>query len=215
MRRIGLAVVLVVSLILAPVAAEAQASKVPRIGYLAGSLASSPQLPQAFRQGLRDLGYVEGSNVVIEYRDAEGKLERLPALAAELVALKVDVILSVSRLHALASKRATKSMPIVFACVADPVKSGLVTYRERSGGKVQGLTSLSPELVEKRLHLLNHAVPEASRIAVLWQHGGQGERTDKDLLKEAEVASRALLVRLQFVEARAPADFDRPFSDMI
>ena len=123
--------------------------------------------------------------------------------------------MAVSTLHALAAKRATKNIPIVFAYVADPVTSGLVTSLARPGGNVTGLTSLSPELVGKRLELLKQAVPGASRIAVLWQPGGQGERTDKDLLKEAEVAGRALGVRLQFVEARVPADFDRAFSDMI
>src|SRR5947208_3042695 len=105
-----------------------QAAKVARIGYLAGYLAATPHLPEAFRQGLRDLGYVEGRNVVIEYRDAEGKLERLPALAAELVALKVDVIVAAqSTVTVLAAKQATKTIPIVFPVASDPVTSGLVT----------------------------------------------------------------------------------------
>src|SRR5215471_20764582 len=122
-----------------PITGRAQrAAKVARIGYLSTNLASSPYHHEAFRQGLRDLGYVEGSNVVIEYRDAEGKVERLPALAAELVALKVDVILAVSTLHALAAKRATKNIPIVFAYVADPVTSGLVTSLARPGAMSRG-----------------------------------------------------------------------------
>ena len=128
----------------APLAAEAQqAAKVARIGYLTGSLAASPHLPEAFRQGLRDLGYVEGRNLVIEYRDAEGKLERLPALAAELVALKVDVIVA-GHTPALAAKQATRTLPIVFAAVADPVASGLVASLARPGGNVTGLSTLSP-----------------------------------------------------------------------
>src|SRR5262249_11650234 len=159
-------------------------------------------------------GYVEGRNVVIEHRSAEGKLERLPALAAELVALKVDVIVAAAALPALAAKLATRTIPIVFAGVADPVTSGLVSGLARPGGNVTGLSSLAPELVGKRLELLTHAVPGVSLVTVLWQPGGQVERTDKDMLKEAEVAALALGVRLQFVEARGSDDFDRAFSDM-
>jgi putative ABC transport system substrate-binding protein len=202
-------------LLAAPLGAEVQqAAKIPRIGYLTGSLATSPHLPEAFRQGLRDLGYVESRNVVIEYRDAEGKLERLPALAAELVALKVDVIVAGGTPVALTAKEATRTLPIVFAAAADPVTDGLVTSLARPGGNVTGLSALTPELVGKRLELLKQAVPEVSRVAVLWQSGGQGERTEKDLLKGAEGAAPALGVRLQFVEARGPADVDRAYSDM-
>jgi ABC-type uncharacterized transport system substrate-binding protein len=168
----------------APLAAEAQqGTKAARVGYLAGNLAGGPHLPEAFRQGLRDLGYVEGRNVVIEYRDAEGKLERLPALAAELVALKVDVIFAVGTLHALAAKQATKTIPIVFAAATDPVTDGLVTGLARPGGTVTGLSILAPELVGKRLEQLKQAVPGVSRVAVLWHPGGQGERTAKDMLR--------------------------------
>ena len=178
----------------APFAAEAQqATKVARIGYLSTSLAVSPQTHEAFRQGLRDLGYVEGRNVVIEYRDAEGKVERLPALAAELVSLKVDVIVAAEgTVTALAAKQATRTLPIVFASAAgDPVGSGLVTSLARPGGNVTGLSAFAPELVGKRLELLKQAVPGVTRVAVLWQPGGQGERTNKDMLKGAEVAARA------------------------
>jgi putative ABC transport system substrate-binding protein len=200
----------------APLAAEAQqAAKVARIGYLSTNLAANPHIQEAFRQGLRDLGYVEGRNVVIEYRDAEGKPERLPALAAELVALKVDVIVAAAGNHlALAAKQATRTLPIVFAAVTDPVAIGLVTSLARPGGNVTGTSVLSPELVGKRLELLTQAVPGVSRVAVLWLPGALGERTEKDMLKEADVAARALGVRLQFVEARGPADLDRAFSDM-
>jgi putative ABC transport system substrate-binding protein len=202
-------------LVAAPLAAEAQqAAKIARIGYLTGSLAGGLHLAEAFCQGLRDLGYVEGRNLVIEYRDAEGKLERLPALAAELVALKVDVIVVGGRLHALAAMQATRTLPIVFAAVSDPVQSGLVTSLARPGGNVTGSSNLNPELVGKCLEQLKQAVPGVSRVAVLWQPGAVGERTEKDMLKAAEVAGRALGVRLQFVEARGPADFDRAFSDM-
>jgi len=177
---------------------------------------ASPHTREAFRQGLRDLGYVEGRNVVIEYRSAEGKYERFPALAAELVALKVDVIVAAgSTPAALAAKQATRTILIVFASAADPVASGLVTSLARPGGNVTGLSTVGSELVGKRLEQLKQAVPGVSRVAVLWQpQGVLGERTRKDMLKEADVAARALGVRLQFVEARGPADFDRAFSDM-
>ena len=135
-----------VALLAAPFAAEAQqAAKVARIGFLATNLAASPHLQEAFRQGLRDLGYVEGRNVVIEYRDAEGKFERLPALAAELVALKVDVIVAPATAGALAAKQATRTLPIVFATASDPVGSGLVTSLARPGGNITGSSLLAPE----------------------------------------------------------------------
>jgi putative ABC transport system substrate-binding protein len=200
----------------APLAVEAQqAAKVARIGYLALNLAANPHLREAFLQGLRDLGYVEGRNLMIETRSAEGKRERLPALAAELVALKVDVIVVAGgTLAALAAKQATRTLPIVFTPAADPVESGLVTSLARPGGNVTGLSILAPELVGKCLEQLKQAVPGVSRVAVLWQPGAVPERTEKDMLKGAEVAARALGVRPQFVEARGPADFDRAFSDM-
>jgi putative ABC transport system substrate-binding protein len=204
------------AILAAPLAAEAQqAAKIARIGYLTGNLASAPHLPEAFRQGLRDLGYVEGRNVVIEYRDAEGKPERLPALAAELVALKVDVIVAAEGTPpALAATQATRTLPIVFTTVGDPVTSGLVTSLARPGGNVTGLSLLFPELVGKGLEHLKQAVPGVSRVAVLLQPGAVPERTYKDILKEAEAAARTLGVRLQVVEARGPADIDRAFSDM-
>jgi putative ABC transport system substrate-binding protein len=202
-------------LLTAPLAAEAQqATKVARIGYLSPNLAASPHLREAFLQGLRDLGYVEGRNVVIEIRSAEGKFERLPALAAELVALKVDVILATGTPASLAAEHATRTLPIVFVAAADPVTSGFVTSLARPGGNITGLFNLAPELVGKCLEQLTQAVPGVSRVAALWQPGGQGERMDKDMLKAADVAARALGVRVQFVEARGPTDFDRAFSDM-
>ena len=203
-------------LLAAPLAAEAQqAAKVPRIGYLSINLAGGPHMTEGFRQGLHDLGYVEGRNVVIEFRDAEGKLERLPALAAELVALKVDVIFVGGGTRVtLAAMQATKTIPIVFTGVGDPVESGLVTSLARPGGNVTGLSNLGPELVGKRLELLKQAVPGVDRVAVLWLPGALGERTDKDMLTGADVASRALGLRLQFVEARGADEFVRAFSDM-
>ena len=202
-------------LLAAPLAAEAQqTTKVARIGYLGRDIVPAPHLPEAFLQGLRDLGYVEGRSVVVEYRDAEGKSERLPALAAELVALKVDVIVAASIQPALAARQATRTLPIVFATIGDPVSSGLVASLARPGGNVTGLSSLTPELVGKSLELLTQAVPGVSRVAVLWQPGFLGERAERDSLARAEVAAQALGVRPQFVEARNPADFERAFSEM-
>jgi putative ABC transport system substrate-binding protein len=193
-------------------AVEAQpADKVPRIGFLGGK--AVPQNLEAFLQGLRDLGYVEGRNVVIEYRDPEGKFERLPALAAELVALKVDVIFAGNTPYALAAKQATTTIPIVFVSL-DAVTSGLVTSLARPGGNLTGLSGLIPDLIGKWLEHLKQVVPRVSRIAVLWQPGAYPERTEKEMLTRAAVAGRALGVRLQFVEARGPADFDRAFSEM-
>ena len=196
------------------VAGAQQAGKVDRIGYLGTNRAANPHLHKAFRQGLRDLGYVEGRNFVIEYRDAEGKVERLPALAAELVALKLDVIVAPGTPQALAAKQPTRTIPIVFTVASDPLPDGLVTSLARPGGNVTGLATLSPELVGKGLEQLKRAVPEVSRLAVLWQPGALGERTEKDMLTEADAAGRVLGVRLQFFEARGPADLDRTFPDM-
>ena len=134
-------------------------------------------------KGLRDLGYVEGRNVVIEYRDAEGKLDLLPALAAELVALKVDVILATIPIAALAAKQATRSIPIVFTLAPDPVGSGLVTSLARPGGNATGITNLAVDLVGKCLELLAQAVPGVSRVAFLWLPGIFGGRTETDMLK--------------------------------
>ena len=197
------------TILVARLAAEAQqAAKIARIGYLSGNQATSPHLREAFRQGLRDLGYVEGRNLVIEYRDAEGNFARIPALAAELVAEAGNTAVP------LAAKQATRTLPIVFASAADPVGSGLVTSLARPGGNVTGLASLNAELVGKRLELLTQALPGVGQVAVLWLPGALGERTEKEMLTGAAVAARGLGVRLQFVEARNPADIDRAFSDM-
>ena len=204
------------ALLATPLAADGQQSaKVARIGYLSPNLASGPRLRDAFLQGLRDLGYVEGRNVVIEYRDAEARLERVPALTAELVALKVDVIfVAGSTRVTLAAMQATKTIPIVFADVGDPVESRLVASLARPGGNVTGLSSVGAELVGKRLEVLKQAVPGVDRVAVLWLPGALGERTDKDMLTGADVAARALGLQLQFVEARSADEFARAFSDM-
>ena len=196
-------------------AAAQQPARIARIGYVASDLGRGPlHLLEAFRQGLRDLGYVEGRNVVIEYRDAAGKLERLPALAAELVALKVDVIFAPGTQHVQAAKQATATIPVVFADVDDPVARGFVANLARPGGNITGLANLNTDLVGKWLELLKQAVPRVNHVAFLWQPGSLPERAREEIVKRAEVAARTLGVRLQFVEVRAPEDFDRAFSDM-
>ena len=160
------------SLLAVPFAADAQqAAKVPRIGFLVASSASDSayaRLIEAFRQGLRDLGYVEGQNIFIEYRYAEGTYERLPALAAELVRLKVNVIVSHSTPGPSAAKQATSTIPIVMTSAGDPVGSGLVSSMAQPGGNITGLSLMAPELGGKRLQLLKQFLPGLSRVAVLW-----------------------------------------------
>src|SRR5262245_30430469 len=176
---IGVALVIVGLFDLAAPEAQ-QVGKVARIGWLwFDAQGASPQFREAFRQRLHDLGYIEGRNLVIEYKDAEGKIERLPALAAELVALKVDVI--VAPATALSAQTATKTIPVVFLA-SDPVASGLVTNLARPGGNLTGVSTLGPDLVGKSLEVLTQAVPGISSIAVLWQPGLSGERTERNML---------------------------------
>jgi putative ABC transport system substrate-binding protein len=215
MTRVWAVATAALALLAAPLAAVAQpAGKIPQIGYLSPNLAADAHLHEAFRQGLRDLGYVEGRTLLIENRDAEGNWERLPVLAAELVALTVDVIVATNTPGALAAAQATKTRPIVFAAVGDPVTSGLVTSLARPGGNVTGTSGGAPELIGKCLEQLKQAVPRISRVAVLWQQGAFGGRTERDMLKRADVAARGLRLRPQFVEARDPDDFDSVFSEM-
>jgi ABC-type uncharacterized transport system substrate-binding protein len=166
---IGCLVTFTLSLLAAPLTVEAQPSaKVARIGYLApGGGAGSPPA-EAFRQGLRELGYVEGHNLALEFRAAEGKSDVLPALAAELVQLPVDVIVALSSVAAQAAKHTTTTIPIVMVSSGDPVATGLVASLARPGGNLTGLTGLATELSGKRLELLREAVPSLSRVAVLW-----------------------------------------------
>ncbi len=214
--RLALSVGLALVGFATPVVGDAQTpAKVARIGYLGVDLASDDsRTREAFLEGLRGLGYVEGRNLLIEYRDAKGKPERFPALAVELIALKVDVIVTAGgTLAALAAKRATTTVPIVFTAVGDPVADGLVASLARPGGNLTGL-SLLLQLVDKLLELLKQTVPEISRVALLLKPDAAPDRTIKDYLTAAEAAAQALGVRLQVVEARGPEDFDRAFSDM-
>jgi putative tryptophan/tyrosine transport system substrate-binding protein len=172
--------------------AEAQQpKKVPRIGFLIPSVpANYATRIETFREGLRELGYVEGKNIVVEYRFAEGKQDRLRELAAELVNLKVDLIVAAA--SARAAKDATKTIPIVFAAIADPVAQGIVASLARPGGNLTGVSVLAPELTGKRLELLKEAAPKVKRVAFLWNPSGPG---DLPLFKEAEAASGTLGLR--------------------
>jgi len=154
----------------APLASDAQQTgKLPQVGVLTAVLAPTTKLfYEVFQQGLRELGYVEGQNIALEYRSAEGKYEQLPALAAELVGLPVAVIVTWGTPAALAAQRATTTIPVVFTAVADPLLSGLVRGFAQPGGNITGVTHIPSELDTKRLQLLKEAVPSASRVAVLW-----------------------------------------------
>ena len=186
-----------------------QAKKIPRIGFLApGSSSSDSPRVDPFRQGLRELGYTEGQNIVIELRFAEGKSERLPALVADLIQLKVDVIVLSGTPAAQVAKQATTMIPIVMGTSADPVGTGLVTSLARPGGNVTGLSTLGSDLSGKRLELLKEVVPGVSRIAVLSNPTNQSVPA---LLRETEVAAQSLGVQVQFLEARSPDELDKVF----
>ena len=195
-----------------PVAAAAQqAGKVPRIGFLFyGSPGPSPEL-DAFRQGLRELGYIEGQNITIEYRFAGGRLGQLPELAAELVRLKLDVIVTPGTPASVAAKQATSTIPIVFAGVADAVGAGLVADFARPGGNITGLTSISAELGGKRLELLKAVAPKASRVAVLYN---PADRSNVLVLKELQESAPALRLTLQPLGVRGPGEFEGAFVAM-
>ena len=197
-------------LLAAPLAAEAQpAGKVYRIGVLEST---SPALNAAnlaaFQQELRELGYVERQNYAIEYRSADGRLERFPDLAAELVRLKVDLIVTRGTTGALAAKNATRTIPIVMATSGDPVAAGLVASLARPGGNVTGLSSINAELVGKRLGFLKEAIPGLARIAVVLNLSNPTLVTQR---KQIEVAARSLGFQPQFLDVRTPEDLGRAF----
>jgi len=190
-----------------------QPTKVPRIGIL--RIESPPATASigltAFRAGMRDLGYVEGQNVSFEYRWAEGKYERLPDLAADLLRLKLDVILSEATAATEAARQAIKTIPIVFVLVSDPVASGFVASLARPGGNITGLTNMSSDLSGKQLELLKESVPDATRVSLLFNSSNPSTPL---LLKETEAAARSLQVQLQLHDARDPKDLDSLFLAM-
>src|SRR2546422_4843585 len=202
-------------LLAAPLAAKAQPrEKVPRVGYLSPGSPSEPfrrRRFEAFRQGRRELGYVEGQNIAIESRWAEGKYDRYPALAADLVRLKVDVIVAMSGAATQAAQQATRTIPIVMSLVNDPVGSGLVPSLAHPGGNITGTSVMSPDLIGKQLQLLKEVVPKVSRVAFLRHPANPASAAN---LREAEAAARGLGVRLQTLEARNPQEIDSAFAAM-
>jgi putative tryptophan/tyrosine transport system substrate-binding protein len=192
------------------VSADAQQpKKVPRIGFLVASSASANSARvEAFRQGLRELGYVEGKNIIIESRFAEGKTDRLPALAADLVRLKVDVIVSAGPAVTRPASEATKTIPIVMAQDGDPVANGFVASLARPGGNITGLATLAPELSGKQLELLKEIVPKLSRVAVL---GNSTVPGNEQALRETELAAGAFGVKLQYLDVQNPKEIELAF----
>jgi len=191
------------------VAQAQQAAKVPRLGFLIGGSASAVAARiEAFRQGLREIGYVEGKNIFIEWRFGEGKLDRLPALAAELVRLKVDIIVTSGGTPTRAAKEATSTIPIVMAQDSDPVGSGYVASLASPGGNITGLSSLAPELGGKRLELLKEIVPKLSRVAVLGTSTNPGYA---QVLREIELVAKAFRVKLQYLDVLSSKDIATAF----
>ena len=211
MKRAAVPSILVVVVLLAvAVIAEAQQpAKVRRIGYLSPTSPSvSPTRIEAFRQGLRELGYVEGKNIVIEYRYAEGKFDRLPALAAELVRLKIELIVTTGPTVTRAAKEATTTVPIVMATDTDPVGNEFVASLARPGSNITGLSSLAPELSGKQLELLKEVVHRLSRVAVFGTSTNPG---NSQMLREVKLAAGAFGVKLQYLEVRGPKDIETAF----
>ena len=193
-----------------PAEAQQPAKKIPRIGLL--SSAGDSRMPgfqiDAFREGLRDLGYVEGKNILVEYRYAEGEQDRIPSLVTELVQLKVDVLVVTALTAVRVAKQATKTIPIVMVILSDPVATGIIDSLARPGGNITGFTRLTRELSGKRLELLKETIPGISRAAVFWDANAPGAAA---ALKEYEAAARALKIKLQSLELRGPnPDFDAP-----
>ena len=213
MRTVGLIIPLTLGLLAAPPVADGQPpAKVPRIGFLLpGPIATRAHLWGAFREGLRELGYVEGRNIAFEIRSPDRESERLANLAAELVRLNVDVIVTGAPPAPQAAKNATSTIPIVFAAGIDPVAEGLVASLARPGGNITGLSSIAPEVVGKELELLKETAPKVSRVAVLWNPANV---TNAPQLREAEGAARALGVELRSLEARSSTEIDAAFAAM-
>ena len=211
MARKTIAVVWLIGLVLGTfrLAEAQQQAKVSRIGYLSGnSPAGILARSEAFQQGMRELGYVEGKNIVIEYRYAEGKLDRLPALATELVRLKVDVIVTTGSTATRPAKAATSTVPIIMASDIDPVGNGFVASLARPGGNITGLSNLAPDLSGKQLELLKEIVPKLSRVAVFGTLTTPG---NAESLKEIELVARAFGLRVQYLDILDPEDLETAF----
>ena len=208
-RRIVICLPLTFFLLTVSLAQAQQPTKVPRIGYLDGAFPSTNAARiDAFRQGLRELGYVEGKSIVIDWRSADGKLDRLPALASELVRLKVDIIVTGGASPTRAAKAATSTIPIVMAPVGDPVGSGFVASLARPGGNITGLSTFAPELGGKRLELLKEVIPKLSRVAVFGNSTAPGYAP---MIREMEVAANAFKVQLQYQNILDSKDIETAF----
>jgi ABC-type uncharacterized transport system substrate-binding protein len=210
MRRIGLAVVLTLSLFIAPLAIEAQqAGKVWRLGFLGGGSRDSGTAYRLLPKALRELGYVEGQNLVIEWRFANGDAGRLPELATDLVRANVDIIVAGWMSEALAARQATTVVPIVGISMVDPVANGLVASLARPGGNLTGTASQPPEFGGKHVELLKEAAPKLTRLAVVWDPLFPGF---KPYYEHAEIAARTLGITMQSIEVRQPRDIDVAFA---
>jgi putative tryptophan/tyrosine transport system substrate-binding protein len=208
-KWLGLFAIVIAFVGLTSVAEAQQPKKLPRIGYLtAASAEAQSSRTDAFRQGLRDLGYVEGKNIVIEYRHAEGNPDRLPELAADLVRLKVDVFVVQNNTVARAAVGATKTIPIVIANGTDPVAGGLVASLAHPGGNITGLTNLTNDLGLKRLELLKEIVPKLARVAVLLPPGGLGQE-----LQGMQAVAPSLQLQLHTLQVRVASDFEKAFEE--
>ena len=210
----GLIVALCLGIVVAPLATHAQdKAKIYRIGFLGNSTAAlEANLVGPFREGLRDLGYEEGRNVVIEYRWAEAKYERLPALIAELIALKVDVIVTAGTPAALAVKKATTSVPLVMVAVGDPVGTGVVASLARPGGNITGLTSIALDLEGKRLELIREVIPKLSYVAVLWNPASPFSVKAE---KEVHAAAQRLRMKVLSLGVRTGEELQDAFATMV
>jgi ABC-type uncharacterized transport system substrate-binding protein len=209
---VGFIVTLTLSMLIAPFTVKAQPrSAVPRIGILTPAAEASTPVWEAFRQGLRDLGYVEGKNISLEYRFAAGKPERLSALVAELVRDQVDIIVTTGGAAAQAARDATKIIPIVMATGGDPIRSGLVASLAQPGGNLTGLSLMVTELGGKRLELLKEVLPNVSRVAVLWNAGNPAS---PDELRAIEAAARVLGLQLHARAVRSLDELDSTFAAM-
>ena len=215
--RLGAAAAILI-LAASPTLQAQQSVRVPKIGLLMTGALGSPETKaslDAVRQGLGEHGYAKGQNILIEYRAADGNIERLPSLATELARLKVDLIVAGATPAGRAARAATATIPIVVMAMGDPVSDGLVASLARPGGNLTGTTFLGPALVAKHLALLKEALPRATLIAILWHPGAWGESTIREMLREAEAAARALRIELRFVEVRQPDELERSFATIV
>jgi putative tryptophan/tyrosine transport system substrate-binding protein len=215
-RRVAFLTIALSILLLSLVADAQQPAKVARIGWMSRDTPTAPATRMdEFRQGMRELGYVEGQNYVFEARYASGKNELLPELVADLVRVGVDVIVAGPAEALLVAKKITSRIPIIMTPSVDPVGMGVVASLTHPGGNVTGITEMAPQLTPKRLELLKEIVPTLSRVAILCQPGALSEETFKQMMRETQATARSLGIQLQVVEARGVADFDAAFAAMV